>query len=228
MYNRPIILFPLALLAILALLTLWIERTVQPPVHKPDGSTRHDPDYMLNNFVTTKYDINGNVRYILRASEMRHFPDNDTTELTNPDLIQFGVNAPDTTIKAKRGLVSSNGENVKFLDDVKVVRKAYGERSEMTLLTEFLNVTPEKEIATTDRPVIIQQAPETVTHATGMIYDNKQQTIKLLKNVTVHYVRPKPAVRTGPQKNSGASRKASPANITAGKKPAQRQKSAPN
>lgn len=215
MYNRPIILFPLALLTILALLTLWIERTVQPPVQKPDASSRHDPDYMLNNFVTTKYDINGNVRYILRATEMRHFPDDDTTELTNPDLIQYGTNAPDTTITAKRGLVSSNGENVKFRDDVKVVREAFGDRGEMTLLTQYLNVTPEKELATTDHPVIIKQAPETVTHATGMIYDKKQQNIKLLNDVTVHYVRPKPAAKSHVRSSTKTNRPATPGKASA-------------
>ena len=71
MYNRPVILFPLALLAVLALLTLWIDRSVQAPEPKPDGSTRHDPDYILTNFVTTKTDVNGDIRSILRATEMR-------------------------------------------------------------------------------------------------------------------------------------------------------------
>ena len=193
MYNRPVILFPLALLAVLALLTLWIDRSVQAPEPKPDGSTRHDPDYILTNFVTTKTDANGEIRSILRATEMRHFPDDDTTELKAPDLVQFGVaDAPDTSITAKRGWVSSDGETVKFMDDVKVVREAFGDRGEMTLLTEYLHVTPDTGIATTDRPVVIKQAPKTVIHGTGMIYNKKKQTMTLLKDVRVHYERPAP------------------------------------
>ena len=212
MYNRPVILFPLALLAVLALLTLWIDRSVQPPVPKPDGSTRHDPDYILNNFVTTKTDVNGDIRSILRATEMRHFPDDDTTELKAPDLVQFGIaDAPNTSITAKRGWVSSNGENVKFTDDVKVVREAFADRGEMTLLTEYLDVVPDTEIATTDRPVVIKQAPKTVIHGTGMIYNKKKQTMTLLKNVRVHYERPAPPKsRTKAASKSKARAKANP------------------
>lgn len=211
MYNRPVILFPLALLGVLALLTLWIDRSVQAPVPKPDGSTRHDPDYILNNFVTTKTDVNGNVSSILRAEEMRHFPDDDTTELQAPDLVQFGIgNAPDTSITAKRGWVSSNGETVKFMDDVKVVREAFGDRGEMTLLTEYLHVTPDTGIATTDRPVVIKQAPKTVVHGTGMIYNKKKQTVTLLKNVRVHYERPAPSKRARTASKGKAATKASP------------------
>lgn len=196
MYNRPVILFPLALLAVLALLTLWIDRSVQAPEPKPAGDTRHDPDYILNNFVTTKADVNGEIRSVLRAEEMRHYPDDDTTELVAPDLVQHGIDdAPDTAITSRRGWVSSDGETVKFMDDVKVVREAFGDRGEMTLLTDYLHVTPDTGVATTDRPVVIKQAPKTVIHGTGMIYNKKQQTMTLLKNVRVHYERPPPPKR---------------------------------
>jgi lipopolysaccharide export system protein LptC len=206
MYKRPFILFPLALLTILALLTFWIDRTVQRPQPKPDGSSRHDPDYILHNFVTTKMDINGDVHYILRAAEMKHFPDDDTTELKQPDLIQYG-DGPHTRIEAQRGMVSSNGETVQFMGDVKVVREASADRGEMTLLTQYLKVTPSTEVATTDRPVIIKQAPETVVHGTGMIYNKNEQTIKLLNDVRVHYVRPAMAKKPRAKTNARANNK---------------------
>lgn len=190
MYGRPTVLFPLALLALLALLTLWIDRTVHIPQHKPDGSTRHDPDYMVSNFVTTKTDMHGNLRYVLAAAGMKHYPDDDSTELVRPRYTQYDVGRPYTQIEGQRGLVSSNGENVQFMDNVKVVRQAFKGRGEMTVLTEYLNVTPKSDIATTDKPVVILQAPKTVVHATGMIYDKKRHTVQLLKHVRVHYERP--------------------------------------
>lgn len=190
MYGRPTILFPLALLALLALLTFWIQRTVQSPAPKLDGSNRHDPDYILNNFVTTKADINGNLRYRLVASEMKHYPDDDSTELQRPRFTRYAPGKPYTEIEGDRGFVSSNGENIQFLDNVKVVREASKDRGEMIVLTEFLNIEPKKDLVTTDRPVVITQAPKTVIHATGMVYDKKQQTVKLLNNVQVHYERP--------------------------------------
>ncbi|HEX5538422.1 MAG TPA: LPS export ABC transporter periplasmic protein LptC, partial [Methylophilaceae bacterium] len=199
MFNRPIILFPLALLTILALLTFWINRSVHAPVHKAAANSRHDPDYILNNFVTTKTDPNGNVIYKLHAAEMKHFPDDDSTELQQPDLTQYAVGKPDVRITSKRGLVSSNGENVQFMDNVKLVRDAYAGHGEMTLLTQYLNVTPDTGVATTNKPVVIKEAPQTVIHGTGMIYNKKQQTIQLLHNARVHYVRPASASKPRPK-----------------------------
>ena len=206
MLGRPTILFPLALLALLALLTLWIERSVQPPEKKLDGSTRHDPDYILNNFTTTRTDINGNLKYVLSAEEMRHYPDDDTTELQKPHFTQFSVEKPYTKIESDRGFVSGDGENVQFLNNVKVVRQEFRDRGEMTVTTSFLNVVPDKEVATTDRPVTIHQAPDTVINATGMIYNKKLKTLELQSRVRAHYVKPgsaktkpaaQPAVKPG-------------------------------
>ncbi len=216
MYGRPTILFPLALLALLAILTLWIERTVQPPAPKLDGSTRHDPDYILNNFVTTRTDVNGDLRYKLLAREMRHYPDNDTTELQYPHFTRYDINKPATLIEGERGLVSSDGENIQFMDNVKVVRQASADKGEMVLLTQYLNLTPKKEIATTDKPVVITQAPGTVIHGTGMVYDKKQQTLKLLSKVKVHYERPPQARIPGQPKVK--SKKATQKVTTSGNK----------
>src|SRR5512137_2187741 len=101
MQGRSTIWFPIALLALLAGLTLWIDRVVQPPQPKIDGSSRHDPDYILTNFNTLKTDQNGNPRHRLAATEMRHFPDDDTTELTRPRFTQYTANKPFTQIEGQ-------------------------------------------------------------------------------------------------------------------------------
>lgn len=206
------ILFPLAVLGLLALITLWIDRTVQPPELRVDGTTRHDPDYILNNFVTTKTDATGSISHILKASEMRHYPDDDTTELENPHFTQFGVGKPTTTIEGKRGHVSSKGDVVEFRDDVRVVRPAFGDRQEMTLTTEYLRVEPDSEIASTDQPVVITQGPKSVVRAVGMVYDKKNQTIQLNKRVRSHYERPAAGKRTSSKPK--AASKTSTANRT--------------
>jgi lipopolysaccharide export system protein LptC len=190
MYGRPTILFPLALLALLALLTFWIQRTVQAPAPKMDGSARHDPDYILNNFVTTQADPTGFLRYRLIASELKHFPDDDSTELTQPYVTRYDPDKPSIEIKSERGSESSNGESIQFIGNVRAVRQASEDRGEMVVLTDHLTLLPKKDLAMTDAPVVITQEPKTVIHATGMIYDKKQQTVKLLKDVRVHYERP--------------------------------------
>jgi lipopolysaccharide export system protein LptC len=190
MHGRHTIWFPLALLALMALITIWIDRNVQAPQAKRDGNSRHDPDYIVNNFSTTKTDADGNLRYVLAATEMIHYPDDDSTQLQRPRFTQYTVDKPYTQIQGQRGFVSSKGDNVYIMDNVKVVRQAFEGRGEMTVLTEYLHVIPDDDLATTDMPVVITQAPSTVVHGTGMIYNKKERTLKLLSKVRVHYERP--------------------------------------
>jgi len=190
MYGRHTIMFPLAVLVLLAAITLWIDRTVQAPVHKANGSKRHDPDYIVNNFVSTKTDVTGNIQYVLAAAEMKHYPDDDSTHLTRPRLTQYASAKPYTQIESQEGLVSSDGEIVQFIGNVRVVRQATAAKDEMTMRTQYLKVMPDTEIATTDRPVIITEGPKSVVHAVGMVYDKKQRTIQLLNRVRAHYEQP--------------------------------------
>jgi lipopolysaccharide export system protein LptC len=197
---RPAIVFPLLLLMMLAVITFWINRTVQPQTPKIDGSSRHDPDYIMSNFVTTQTDINGQLRYKLAAVEMRHFPDNDSTDLIRPRFTQFAIDKPYTQVEGLRGHVSANGEQVELFDDVKVTRPAYAEQGAMTVDTDYLQIFPEKDLVRTESPVIIRQAPNTIIYATGMIYEKKLETVTLLHKVRAHYE--KPHARTNAQKAS--------------------------
>lgn len=210
--TRAAITFPLALLIFLAVLTFWINRAVQPPIPRVDGSSRHDPDYIMNNFVTTQTDIKGDLRYKLAAVEMRHYPDDDSTELERPRYTQFAVGKPYTEVQGLRGFVSSDGEEVKLVDDVKVTRQAFGDKGEMTVETDYLYIRPNEELVTTDRPVVIRQAPKTVIYATGMVYEKQKQTVTLLHKVRAHYERPVIADSAGKQSKNSAAKKATAKN----------------
>ena len=188
--NRSAIIFPLILAVLLALLTFWINQTVETQGPKIDGSSRHDPDYTMHNFVSTQTDASGRLRYILAASEMLHYPDDDSTVLHRPRFTQYATNKPYTQIEGLRGYVSANGSEIELVDEVKVTRQAFGDKGEMQVLTEKLLILPDQDIAKTDANVIIKQAPKTVIRAKGMIFDKKKQTVRLLSRVKVHYERP--------------------------------------
>jgi lipopolysaccharide export system protein LptC len=195
--TRSAIVFPLALLTMLALLTFWINKSVQSPKPKPDGSSRHDPDYIMTNFVTTQTDTHGALRYKLAAVEMKHFPDDDSTSLQRPRYTQFAAGKPYTQVEGLRGQVSSDGEKVELFDNVKVTRQAFADKGEMTVETDYLNILPNEDIARTDSPVVIRQAPKTVIYATGMIYEKDQRTLTLLHKVRAHYERPVIEIKAG-------------------------------
>ncbi|MES2499683.1 MAG: LPS export ABC transporter periplasmic protein LptC [Pseudomonadota bacterium] len=190
MLSRSALFFPLVLAVLLALLTFWINETVEQQGPKLDGSNRHDPDYTMHNFVTTQTDATGKLRYVLAATEMLHFPDDDSTVLQRPRFTQYTTDKPYTQIEGLRGYVSSDGEQVELVDNVKVVRQAFEGKGEMQVLTEKLLIFPKQDLVKTNAPVTIKQAPKTVITGVGMIYDKKAQTMTLLDKVKVHYERP--------------------------------------
>ncbi len=190
MHGRSAIWFPLVLLTLLAAITFWVDRAIQPPQPGRNGNARHDPDYIVSNFVLNKPDSKGNPRYTLASIEMKHFPDDDTTELLRPRFTQYAVNKPTTQVQSQRGRVSGDGKNVYFMDNVRLVREASRSKGELTVLTDYLHVLPDQEIVATDLPVKILQAPRTVITANGMELNKKKRTLKLFQHVRVHYESP--------------------------------------
>lgn len=188
--SKYAILFPIALLGLLALLTFWINESVQSPAPKLDGSGRHDPDYIISNFETTQTDITGALRHKLAATEMRHFPDNNSTLLQNPTYTQFAMNKPSTKLEGERGEMSDDGKLIELFGRVMMTREAFAEKGQMTLETDYLKLEPNEDFFSTPKPVIIRQAPSTVIHAIGMEYDKKQETTTLLSRVRAHYDKP--------------------------------------
>src|SRR5947209_13874424 len=81
-------LFPLALMLALALLTLWLDHQVRVEGSEHPSYRRHDPDYMVMNFTTTTYSQDGHAETTLSAAELQHYPDDDSTELTSPRVVQ--------------------------------------------------------------------------------------------------------------------------------------------
>ncbi len=232
MLTRSAIFFPLVLAILLAVVTFWINLTVEQQGPKIDGSNRHDPDYTMSNFVTTQTDTTGKLRYVLAAAEMLHYPDDDSTVLQRPRYTQFTINKPYTQIEALRGYVSSNGEEIELVDNVKVVRQAFEGKGEMQVLTEKLVILPNQELAKTDSAVLIKQAPKTVIRAKGMVFDKKNQTLKLFNRVKAHYERPAAlpvkSNKSAPAKTKLISSKTLTKKQAASKKPSAKSKKVQN
>jgi lipopolysaccharide export system protein LptC len=188
--KRSAIIFPIVILSVLALLTAWVNHMVQPPQPKLDGSSRHDPDYIISNFLTTQTDVSGSLHYKLAAVQMKHYPDDDSTDLVRPRYTQYSVGKPYTQVEALKGYVSCDGEQIQLFNNVKVTRQAFAGKGEMTVETEYLNILPNQDLVRTDKPVVIKQAPKTVIYATGMIYEKDKKTVTLLHQVRAHYEKP--------------------------------------
>ena len=183
--------FPVMLLAAVAGVTVWLDRQLQPPEYPGESKARHDPDYIAENFSATRTGPDGTPRYTLSARRMVHYPDDDTTYLDAPKLVNFRDSRVAVTVTSKNAMLSSNGENVYLTDNVRLVRSAYADKSEMTMLTSYLHVVPDDDLAETDKPVQIQDANTLIT-SVGLEFNNRTRILKLLSNVRGRYEKPKP------------------------------------
>lgn len=190
MMDRITAWFPIVALVLLAAVTLWLDQQVRPPQGPRDGNARHDPDYVIENIAATRIGPDGNPRYTLSAGRVTHYPDDDSTRLDSPRLTRFGPNVGPVTMSSRSALVSSNGNDVYLMDDVKVVRAAYDRHSELVLETSYLHVIPDDDIAQTDKPVTIRDA-NTLLSAVGLEFNNATRILKFLSHVRGTYEKPK-------------------------------------
>ena len=180
--DRASSLFPLLLLLALAAGSLWLERAVQAPEHDKSGKTRHDPDFIAEDFGITKIGASGKLEYSLSAARMLHYPDDESTDIVAPRLVQRHENAAPIVIRADRGLISRNGDEASFYGNVVVVREAGRGRSELRMQTEYLQIVPDRDLARTDRPVIVTEGRSRLA-GVGMEFNNKTRRFALLSQV---------------------------------------------
>lgn len=180
---------PLIPLLLLLACVYWLDSQVQQEIALSANNERHDPDGIMDHFHAIKMDLQGEPRFLLTASQLRHYPDHDTTELEMPRMTMLTQDRPPVHINGQQGNISSLGDEVVFRANVNVQREAVGDQSAMTLQTEYLRVLPNRDWADTDKAVTIINANNTV-HAVGLEMDNKARTMKLLSQVrSVHYAK---------------------------------------
>ncbi len=170
--------FPFLLLALLAGLTFWLDRIVQPPTAAHSSEVRHDPDYIVDGLSAVRMDPQGRVKHTLLARKMTHFPDDDMTFLVAPKFVTYSEGRAPVTVTSREAHMSGNGENVYFENDVRVVRAPVAAQTELVLETDFLHVIPDRNIARTDKPVTIRNAAA-VVHASGLELNSDTRVLNL-------------------------------------------------
>jgi lipopolysaccharide export system protein LptC len=178
-------LFPLGLMLALALLTFDLERTVRED-DSPPALRRHDPDYLVTNFTTTTYNRDGAVETVMSAERMVHYPDDDTTELFAPRVVQAKPHQPRFSVRAERGQLSRDGDEIFLYGDVLLVRDAAADRPEARMTTDFLHILRDRSLVRTDRDVKIVEGGRALS-GRGMEYNNESRELVLRSDVHARF-----------------------------------------
>ena len=124
----------------------------------------------------------------LTARRMTHYPDDETTEVEEPRLVQFREEAPPVRISAERGTVTKDGEEVRLYGNVLVVRDGTKGRPPLRMETTYLQVFPKQDVARTPEAVVITEGESRLT-GVGLDYNTKTRQLELKAKVNGTFVR---------------------------------------
>jgi lipopolysaccharide export system protein LptC len=175
---RPSSWLPLAVLALLVGLTIWLDGLVQPSPVRADGKARHDPDLIVENFRASKLGEDGQVLYTLTARKMVHYPDDESALLERLAFEARQPRQPKVAITSDTGRLLEGGDKVWFEGNVVLVRDADTHVEASRLTTDRLLVLPEDGIARTTDAVVLENRDGRL-EAAGLEMNNQSRTARL-------------------------------------------------
>jgi len=180
-----------ASLVILAGASTWMARVMDRATTPPPVSSRHEPDFYMENFSSTVMGEDGRPRRRIRAEYMAHFPDTNTKELARPRILLYRARGQPWRIESERGWVSADDDVMLLLGRVRIWRENEAGAREIDIQTQDLRVLPETEYGETDRPVVIRTATS-VSRGVGMRAYLSQSRLELLSKVHTRYAKQQP------------------------------------
>jgi lipopolysaccharide export system protein LptC len=182
MRARVTPLLPLALMAFLGLLTLWLQYAVREGAGGDSRPPSHDPDAIVENFTIQNLNDSGKLQYTFSAPKMQHFPDDGSGEVLYPRVVQISADGGNYVATANRGTIKRQNEEVFLYGNVLVLREATRDEPELRARTEFLHVLAGQGILRTNQTVTISDGRSTLT-GVGMIINKPKQYFTLQSQV---------------------------------------------
>lgn len=122
-----------------------------------------EPDVYLKDANVRQFEVTGALRYLLKATEIRHFERDALTRLIQPDLTLYDSLEPPWEISSERGRIvraepdsgsREGAEQVELTERVRL-RQSHADGGFIDLRTEALTIVPEQRIAHSDLDVMI-------------------------------------------------------------------------
>ncbi len=159
----------------------WLVTTFQKTAGMGPREVRHEPDFFIEDVISTMMDAEGKPLYRIQAAVINHYPDDKSLALQAPLLEYYRQQLPPWTVASEAGRVYDNGRQV-FLDGkVTMHRPAEGKQPGTELQTQDLLILPEDDYAETIANVkIISGASQ--LKGTGMRVYLDEGRLELLAN----------------------------------------------
>lgn len=158
----------LAMLLIITGLVAWWWLPVRDSDQAPGVSAERRPDYVVEGLRALSMNLAGEPERRLKASRLRHYPDDGSSELDDPVLVIYGDEGPDLRARSAQAWINARGDEILLERDVWLYRAATPLSAPIELRTSELLVLPEVDYAETGRFVEIERDADWITATNGM------------------------------------------------------------
>lgn len=170
------------ILVVIAAISYWaLDKLTEDDLAKL-SKLAHYPDYYMENFTTITMNQDGKPKNKLYADYMAHYPDDNTSELHQPELEIFRENKQPIHVRSDRGWVTSNNEVILLKGNVYLYQNDDNGKLKTELLAEDAKVLVGEKYAETDNPTTLINGKSTTT-AVGMRAYLQEQRLEFLSNV---------------------------------------------
>lgn len=147
----------------------------------------HNPDSIADDVLVININAQGDPASRFSAARMVHYPYQDTTLATSPNLVIYINGEQPWNITANQGKATGGNTNIQLWDNVKFQQPASQDKPASTVLTESFTYWPKRQFGETDQPVTLLQPGVKVT-AVGLTADTLTGKVDLLNDVRSSYV----------------------------------------
>lgn len=176
----------LFIVVVLALLSWWFQHRERAP-EAGQARDAHVVDYTMRDFEATAMDDAGRPRHRMQAVLMRHYADDDSAELEQPQLLLYRGADERWSLQAETAQLYHGGAEMLLQGSVQMRRLDATDRVTLELDTRELWVYADQERAETGEAVEIRES-RGVTRAQGLKIDLKAGRFDLLAAVRGEYV----------------------------------------
>lgn len=197
LWERFTLYLPVALMAVLALISYWLVRTA-PGEKAPQVVALYDnaPDYYLHSFSAQSFDRTGKLAREVQGAIGRHFPDTKWTEIEDFQGQSYGEGGAVMLARAQRSLTNEEATEMQLTGSAQVLRpelQLAGQppRPRAVYRSEFLHVFTETGLAKSHLPVEVEYGRHRF-RADSMVYDSVSQVMELKGRVKADFAPPPP------------------------------------
>jgi lipopolysaccharide export system protein LptC len=166
----------------LVALTFWLNQFVQAPGVRTDGTSRHDPDLVVENFTAKALGPSGEVQYTVKAAKMSHYPDDDSSLLETVVFTGIQQNLPAIVAAAPRGRLVAGADEVIMEGGVLVTSEKTEKYPPLKLSTPVVNIFPQDNLVRASEGVRIDSPAGELTAA-------KMELNSLTRNIRLERAR---------------------------------------